>query len=57
MYNRGTEEMMKRNIKIILTLFVGLLQLTLCLSCKSDKPALKREKVTTNLFNKEKMFK
>lgn len=48
---------MKRNIKNILTLCAALLELSLCLSCKSDKPALKREKVTTKLFNKEKIIR
>lgn len=49
--------MMKRNVKTILTLCAALLELSLCLSCKSDKPALKREKVTTKLFNKEKIIR
>ncbi|EID85751.1 ABC-type branched-chain amino acid transport system, periplasmic component [Treponema sp. JC4] len=49
--------MMKRNIKNILTLCAALSVLSLCLSCKSDKPALKREKVTTKLFNKEKIIR
>ena len=49
--------MMKRNIKNILTLCAALLELSLCLSCKSDKPALKREKVTTKLFHKEKIIR